>query len=97
MNATPRRTVVQTADGRPCIVTNAQFKLLDFVRKHPGAMYNEVANHVGFDRPTVNTYASLMEKVGLILRKHSRMDGRVRVMLEIHEGVCLDFDVARLQ
>lgn len=88
-----KRTVVQTADGRPCIVSMQQKNILTFVQQHPGAMYNEVADHIGFDIPSVNTYASRLEKADLLTREHIRIDGRIRVMLKINSGVQLEFDV----
>lgn len=91
-----RLTVVQTADGRPCIVSDAQHRMLRFVSAHPGAMYDEVAEHIGFDRPSVNTYASRLEKAGLLNRELRRIDRRNRVTLTVPDGACLDFDVARV-
>lgn len=94
---THRHTVVQTHDGRPCIVTQNHFMMLDYVRNHPGAMYEEVASHVGYDKASVNTYASLMEKAGLLMRTRVHIDGRMRVQLTLEPGVVLDFDIVRLK
>lgn len=90
------RTVVQTPDGRPCIVTGTVFQLLKFVQAHPGAMYEEIADHLDIKVPCVNVYASRLEKVGLIQRSKERIGRTVRAFVTIPEGACLDFDVAEV-
>lgn len=92
----PKLTVVQNPNGNPCIVSATQYAMLLFVQEHPGAMYTEVSDHVGFDVPSVTTYASRLEKAGLIERTIVRIDRRNRVQLTIPEGVLLDFDVIRV-
>lgn len=89
-------TVVQNANGNPCIVSTTQFRMIRFVQEHPGALYSEVADHVEFDRPSITTYASRLEKAGLMERTSVRIDGRMRVTLTVPEGVVTDFDVIKV-
>lgn len=93
---TERLTVAQTADGRPAIISAAQHAMLTFIRQHPGALYIEVAEHIGFDVPSVTSYASRMERAQLLERKPMRVGNRNRTTLHIRQGVCLDFDVVRI-
>lgn len=91
-----RLTVVQTGPGKVCIVSDAQLRMLQFVERHPGAFYGEVAAHIGFDCPSVTAYASRMERAGLIKRRHRRIDGRIYSTLTLAKGVRLGLDVVRV-
>lgn len=93
MTTRQKLTVVQTADGKPCIVPQAMHAMLKFISDHPGATYDEIGAHVDWDRPSVNTYASRMEKARLIHRQKRVVDGRVRAQTYLQQGVCLDFEV----
>lgn len=93
----PKLTVVQNAEGKPCIVSSVMHAMLAFIQAHPEAMYEEIADHVGFNRPSTNTYCSRMEKANLIQRKTIKVDGRTRVVVSLCDGVCIDFDVIKVQ
>lgn len=87
------RTVVQTPDGRPCIVTKTVHDILKFVQEHPGAMYEEIGEHLGVKVPSVNVYVSRLEKVGLVERTKERIGRSVRAFVTLCEGTCIDFNV----
>lgn len=91
-----RWSVVMAPGDAPAIVSDAQLRMLQFVRKHPGAFYGEVAAHIGFDRPSVTAYASRMERVGLVKRKHVQDEGRTYAVLFLANGVRLDLNVRRV-
>jgi DNA-binding MarR family transcriptional regulator len=91
-----RLTVVQTAEGKPCIVSEAMHRMLKFISAHPGAGYTEIGQHIGFDRASVNSYASRMDKAKLIRREPTHVDGRARAMTFLRDGVNLDFEVVRV-
>lgn len=80
------------ADGRPRI-SQAMVDILKFVQAHPGAMYEEIADHLGVQVPSVNVHASRLEKVGLVERTKERIGRSVRAFVSLCEGACLDFDV----
>lgn len=89
-------TVVQTADGRPCIVSGLMHRILTFIADHPGALYDEIGAHVDLHRASVNALASKLDRANLVRRVHASIDGRQRTQTFVREGIVLDFDVVRL-
>jgi len=88
-----RLTVVQNSESTPCIVSMAQHAMLVFIEEHPGALYDEVAEHIGFDCPTTTAYASRLERIKLLQRTLIKLDGRRRTQLTLQDNVQLHFNV----
>lgn len=90
-----RMTVVLTHKGHPCIVTDSQKRMLAFIELRPGALYDDIGEHVGFDRASVTTYMSRLAKAQLIKRGRCKVDGRWRVAVSLRPGVQLHIKVER--
>jgi DNA-binding MarR family transcriptional regulator len=90
----PKKVViVQNGASSLCVISTAQHQMLVFIRDHPGALYDEVAEHIGFNRPSTTTYASRLEKIGLIFREQEKIDGKWRTLLYLQENVQLHLKV----
>jgi len=91
-----RLSVVVASDGAAVIVSGAQLSMLQFVREHPGALYEEIAEHIGFDRASVNTYASRLDRAKLVRRKSVKVEGRIRAAVHLARGVNLNVRVRKV-
>ena len=57
-------------------VSNAQFRILMFIQRHPGAALQEVARHLGLTSPTTSTAVDELVKTQLVSREPSTEDRR---------------------
>jgi DNA-binding MarR family transcriptional regulator len=57
-------------------VSNAQFRILMFIQRHPGAALQDVARHLGLTSPTTSTTVDELVKNQLVLREPSIEDRR---------------------
>ena len=57
-------------------ISNAQFRILMFIQRHPGAALQEVARHLGLTSPTTSTTVDELVKTQLVLREPSTEDRR---------------------
>lgn len=91
-----RLSVVMAPGDTPVIVSESQLRMLQFARSFPGSFYSDIAEHIKFDVPSVTSYASRMERVGLIKRKHVEVDGRTRAVVFLAKDVRIDLTVRRV-
>lgn len=89
-------TVVRSSDGKFCLVSGVQHAMLTFVQEHREALYREISEGVGLDRPTVTTYAGRMEKAKLVRRSRLKINGIQYATLTLEPGVVLNLDVVRI-
>lgn len=69
---------------RPIGVSVPQFKVLGFIKHHPGASLSLVAEHMGLTLPSMSNAVDGLVKRGLVIREPSTEDRR-RVVLKLTE------------
>lgn len=68
------RNRMRTSDGHDISV--AQFRVLLFVRRHPGTSLSPVAEHLGISLPAASQLVSRLVRDGLLSRRPSRRQVR---------------------
>jgi DNA-binding MarR family transcriptional regulator len=63
-------------EGPICGVTNAQFRILMFIQRHPGTSLLEVARFLGLTSPTTSITIDEMVTKNLVVREPSTHDRR---------------------
>lgn len=84
---TSRYTLALTKAGKFILLPASCQAMLEFIDAHPGAMYDEISEHLGIDVPTLTTYASRMANEHLLVRTPTKIDGRIRTTLTLAPGI----------
>ena len=79
-----RSIIKEVRKHRPSSLSIAQFRVLAFLRHHPGTSLSELAEHVGLTLPTMSKVVDILVKRGYVLREDSLADRR-RVMLNLSD------------
>jgi DNA-binding MarR family transcriptional regulator len=93
---TLKHSVVQDSHGQVFILTKKQKEILTFAAEHPGCTYQECSDRTLVPVNTLMVYAQRLDLAKLLERKPKLIDSRVRTVLRLRDGVCLDFDVRRV-
>jgi len=73
----------------PYGVTTDQYALMRIVQRTPGISQSDMGNDLFADANTISAMVSLLEERGMLLRKASRLDGRVRCLYLSRRGRAL--------
>jgi DNA-binding MarR family transcriptional regulator len=69
---------------RPSDLSVPQFRILNFIRRHPGASLSHLAEHMGLALPSASKMTDTLVQRGLVIREMSSKDRR-RVTLSLTE------------
>jgi DNA-binding MarR family transcriptional regulator len=83
--ATMRALRQRMRGGPQAVLSVPQFRLLGFVRRHPGTSLSPVAEHLGTSLPAASQLAERLVRAGLISRTASPTERR-RVELRLTEA-----------
>jgi DNA-binding MarR family transcriptional regulator len=75
----------QMRSGRAASLSVAQFRLLLFVRRHPGTSLSPVAEHLGTTLPAASQLVERLVRAGLVTREQHLAERR-RVELRLTEA-----------
>ena len=75
----------QMRSGRAASLSMAQFRLLLFVRRHPGTSLSPVAEHLGTTLPAASQLVERLVRAGLVTREQHLAERR-RVELRLTEA-----------